>query len=644
MNFFEHQSQARRRTGLLIALFCLAVLSLIAMASLLMAAFLGYIDSPDGALHGANFLQQLNSHNILPVGLGVCTLIGGGTLYKLSQLSAGGKVVAEMLGGTRLEHQPGNSADERKLLNIVEEMAIASGTPVPAVYVLQGEPGINAFAAGFNLNDAVVAVTRGCMEALNRDELQGVIAHEFSHILHGDMRLNIRLMGLLHGILLIGLIGYQLLGRLWWTSGRRRDNNSAIGIVALAIGLIVIGFGGLLFGNLIKAAVSRQREYLADASAVQFTRNPDGIAGALKKIGGFSHGTLIRNPNAESASHLLFGAGTRHLISGLFATHPPLAERIRRLDRHWDGQFPVQRSAPPTSSTAPASAAPFSAASSGAAALATHAIASVGQPQPEHLAQARHTIDGLPALWHHSAQQALGARAVIYALLMDKEAQTIEHQFQHIRNLDADSLPGTQQLLTTREQIDEQQRLPLIDIALAQLGTMDKAQFADFSALVDALIRADQRISLFEWSLSAILQHHLKPLHQRRRVPSVRYRQLRQVRAACQTLFSLLAVADCPANSSAGTPDTAFAAAREAAALPELTRLPAEQLSIGQMNETLATLNQLDPLSKPQLLQACIACICADNLITSTETELIRAIADTLGCPMPPLPIPPQSV
>jgi len=644
MNFFEHQDQARKRTGHLILLFGLAVLTLIIMTALLFAAFLGFVNAEQSGSGAAAFLEQLNTQNFALVALGVLAVVGGGTLFKLAQLSAGGKVVAEMMGGTRIDLSSSKDADERKLLNVVEEMAIASGTPVPPVYVMQDEQGINAFAAGFNANDAVIGITRGCIETLNRDELQGVIAHEFSHILHGDMRINIRLMGILHGILLIGLIGYQLLDKLWWSSRSSKKDNGAIGIIALAIGLIVIGFGGVFFGNLIKAAVSRQREYLADASAVQFTRNPDGIANALKKIGGHSSSTLLQAENTEATSHMLFGSGSKRLLNGLFATHPPLEERIRTIEPRWDGKFlsakPKQaRSKDKSTQTEKPSGLDKLKTAASAAILAEQAINNIGNPQAEHLEQAQTTLNGLPQDWHQQAQSAQGARAAVYTLLIDEQPDIAKHQLQHIRNLDADSLATVQSLLVSRGQLEDQYRLSVIDIALPQVAkSLDKGAegslaFDDFSQLVDSLIRADQRISLFEWSLFAILMHYLKPLQGKIKAPVSKHRELDKVFKECQMLFSILAIAGNKKEDQA----KAFAAAKDKSGLDKLQLLPSSELSIGQMSDTLENLNKLYPLAKPKLLKACVACICADGEVTSTEAELIRAIGDTLDCPMPPI-------
>ena len=220
-------------------------------------------------------------------------------------------------------------------------MAIASGMPVPDIYVLEQESGINAFAAGYTPGDAAIAVTRGTLELLDREELQGVIGHEFSHILNGDMRLNIRLMGVLFGIMVLGLIGRMIL-----RSGHHasivssRRGRGAPAVLIIGLGLAILGGIGVFVARAIKASISRQREFLADASAVQFTRQTDGLASALKKIGGYEEGSHLQAADPEEVSHMLFGTGSR--LSGMFATHPPLTERIQALDPHFKASdYPV---------------------------------------------------------------------------------------------------------------------------------------------------------------------------------------------------------------------------------------------------------------------------------------------------------------
>ena len=338
MDFFEDQEDARRKTGRLVALFVLAVLSIIASVYAVVSGALVY------ATGEAQFWRP---ELFLAVVATTVAVVALGSLYKIAQLRGGGRVVAETLDG-KLILSDSVDPQERKVLNVVEEMAIASGTPVPPVYVMQQETGINAFAAGYGPGDAVIGVTRGCIEQLSRDELQGVIAHEFSHILNGDMRLNIRLIGVLNGILIIGIIGYTVMRVMFYSgSGRSRNGGkgggAAMAMLVVAVGLMVVGFLGTFFGNMIKAAVSRQREYLADGSAVQFTRNPTGVAGALKRIGAYAKGSTVATPRAVEASHMFFARAIKSGFSSMLATHPPLEERIRRIDPGWDGTYPEKR-------------------------------------------------------------------------------------------------------------------------------------------------------------------------------------------------------------------------------------------------------------------------------------------------------------
>ena len=383
MNFFEHQDQARRKTGMLVGLFVVAVAGLIVGTYvLIMSLYLGGLEQ--ASQQREMLINQFGPDTFwrpdifVGVALAVFLVVGGGSLYKTAQLSGGGEPLALSLGGRRLLSDSSDPV-ERKVLNVVEEMALASGLPVPPVFMMDREQGINAFAAGYQPEDAVIGVTRGCVENLSRDELQGVIAHEFSHILNGDMRLNIRLIGIVHGILLVGLIGYYTL-RIAAASGSRRSSNDkgggGLAFLGLGLGLMAIGFIGTLIGNLIKAAVSRQREFLADASAVQFTRDPNGIAGALKKIGGFNAGSKVTVAKATEASHMFFATG----VAELFATHPPLAKRIARIDAFWQAEMAAERPEERVPETRAAAFAP-----AGAVGFAGAAPASPLYPAAHHL-------------------------------------------------------------------------------------------------------------------------------------------------------------------------------------------------------------------------------------------------------------------
>jgi Zn-dependent protease with chaperone function len=320
VNFFEHQDRARRQSRRLIARSYWPCWPWWWRSTRSCCWWRVTAPSRGGA---ADTMLNANLPLLGAGAIATTGVVGLASLFRIASLRSGGGQVARQLGGTLVDSDTRDFKRSR-LRNVVEEIALASGVPVPEIYVLEQESGINAFAAGYTPADAAVAVTRGALEKLDRDELQGVIAHEFSHVLNGDMRLNIRLMGMLFGILLLALIGRRVL--LHARFGRSSKNGAAV--LLIAAGLMMVGYVGLFFGRWIKAAVSRQREYLADASAVQFTRDPGGIGDALKKIAVYSDGSYLK-ADSEEVSHMLFGDGQRMM---LFSTHPPLHERIRRID------------------------------------------------------------------------------------------------------------------------------------------------------------------------------------------------------------------------------------------------------------------------------------------------------------------------
>jgi Zn-dependent protease with chaperone function len=421
MDFFEHQDKARKNTKVLVVYFVIAVVCII--ASVYLACLLIFFGTQSQQHPGAPIPEFVlwDPQLFLTVVIGTLVIVIFGSLYKTAALAKGGSAVAEALGG-RLLSPNTTHPDERKLCNVVEEMAIASGVPVPKIYVLDNEKGINAFAAGHALGDAAIGVTLGCMTLLSRDELQGVIAHEFSHILNGDMRLNLRLMGVIFGILCLTVIGRVL---IYSRGGRDRNPLMLVGLA-----LIVIGAIGVFFGRLIQAALSRQREFLADASAVQFTRNPEGLSGALQKIG--SAGSKVESAHAGEVSHMFFGNGLGKSFLGSLATHPPLEERIRIIDPSWGGKFKKistkrkssRKPAKPTSSRSPFPTIPgIPGASNGDSGFATNAVLmgavlpNLGNPTPLHLRYAQELRSSFSEKVQSAAHEPLDATALVYAML-----------------------------------------------------------------------------------------------------------------------------------------------------------------------------------------------------------------------------------
>jgi len=635
MNFFQAQDSAHRNTTRLVIFFALAVFSLIVITNLLVMVLFGFVETSEQGVTLSTIATQFDWQVFLVVSAAVLIVIFGGSAYKTMALSGGGTAVAESLGG-RLISQSTSDLHERKALNIVEEMAIASGTPVPPVYLLEREQGINAFAAGFTPGDAVIGLTRGTITYLTREELQGVIAHEFSHILHGDMRLNIRLIGILHGILLIGLIGYIVLRSM----RRGRSNKNAGAMMGLGLGLLVIGFTGTFFGNLIKASVSRQREFLADASAVQFTRNNIGIAGALKKIGGYTPGSELDTPEAPTMSHAFFSSGVSSFMQSIFATHPPLDVRIRRIDPSWDGDFaPVtrevsedQRTSEQPKQTSKTEAMKTTAAS---AVIASQILESIGQVNPKQLDYAVSLVNDIPMAIRDAVHDPYSARAIIYCLVIDnRQADIRDKQLHRLREMgDAGIYDLVDKLLGPVQALDIRFRLPLIDMTLPSLRLLSKEQYLLFKNNLLFLIQTDNRIDLFEWSLQKILFHHLDSQFDRPDKKVAKFRSYKVVKKHLELLISMLVYASVQDKTEV---KTAFANAAQELGLSNLVLLSRQQINIKNLDLAVENLALLKPLLKPRLLKACLNVITQDQNFSPDEMELIRAIGDVLGCPVPP--------
>ncbi|MBD9483686.1 M48 family metallopeptidase [Pseudomonas sp. PDM14] len=633
MNFFEQQDRAKRISGRLVLLMALAVLSLITITCVALIVVLNFT-----GLSVFVDPEHAQIRLVLYVALGVIAVVILGSLFKSAQLGGGGKTVAERLGG-RLINLDAQSLEERRLLNVVEEMAIASGTPVPPVYVLD-DLSINAFAAGLTPQDAVIGITRGAITTLSREELQGVIAHEFSHIFNGDMRLNIRLVSVLHGILLLGLIGEVLLrhtgGSSRSSSRSSRDSSGVSATILIGLVLLVVGYAGTFFGGLIKAAVSRQREFLADASAVQFTRNPDSIAGALKKIGGHSLGSQLRASHAAEFSHLYFGAGVSRAVSGMMATHPPLAERIRRIEPGWDGEYPQVSVASLFENSEPVTLDPLrgtpgiTVVANFAAIDAEHAIAAIGDPQPAHLRQAQQTLHKLPAALRSAAHSAIGAQALVYGLLLARAEDAQAHQLSLLRPDVEPALFGVlESLRGTLVGLAPDLRLPLLELAMPALKQLSRDEFAAMKRRLLLLIKADNKVELLEWTLLRIVERNVEGP---KRVPSKYH--LVELMDDVALLLSALARAG---HDDAQQAREAFARACAALPFEGLELLDDGNRGARGLDAALTRLAAIAPLQKPLLLAAMAACVVHDGQIRVTEAELMRAVADIIDCPMPPL-------
>ncbi|MEX2481988.1 MAG: M48 family metallopeptidase [Gammaproteobacteria bacterium] len=618
MNFYESQDQARRRTALLVVYFALAVLC-ITLA--LNGVF--YLAAKAARSEPLSLQAWLAQPYWLWISVAVGALILLGTLHTSFRLRGGGQALAAMVGARRID--PGTQAmDERRLLNVVEEIAIASGTPVPALYVLDSEAGINAFVAGTRPSETVLVVTRGALDSFDRDELQGVVAHEYSHIFNGDMRLNLRLMGVLAGILVIGQIG-----RLMLRSGVHGRNRKGGQWALIGLAVLIIGYIGLFFGALIKAAVSRQREFLADASAVQFTRMPDGIAGALYKIKQHAAGSLLDNPHAEDLSHFCFGESVRHAFSGLLATHPPLEARIEAIK---PGFVPRQITAASGAAVAAPGAMGF--AGSDAAMSPPQVADAAGTVTRSHIEHARHQQAEWPAELAVLAHATDDAPRLVYGLLLAASpAHGRPVLIDLVERRDPRGAADLEALAAKLDALPRQARLPLLNLALPALKQAGSAARQRLQDTVRALIAADGRFTVFEFALEHLLRDHLRDTAGEA-VPVTVFR-FADVAADVRLLLSVLARAGSPAPAAAAA---AFRQAWRPFALGEAEPAASAACTLDALDAALDRLAQVSPLLKKNLIEACADCVQHDGRVTAAEHDLLQVIALTLDCPLPPLP------
>ena len=636
MNFVEAQDKARRNTLWLVLLFTLAVAGLILLTNLFLLSVYVYLKTEQFVVSPETLSYFYSWEEFAIVALGVCLLVLGGSLFKALSLSGGGPTIAEMLGGRLVSHGT-TDLQQRQLLNVVEEMAIAAGMPIPQVYLLS-DTSINAFAAGLSPANAVIGITQGTLTRLNREELQGVIAHEFSHIANGDMRLNIRLLAILHGILLIGLVGYFMFRSLRFAGRARKGAGGIFAIAAIGVGLMVIGYAGSFFGQWIKAIVSRQREYLADSSAVQFTRNKDGIAGALKKIGGSSHvGSYLSSPAAPEYSHAYFANGISSFWQSLFATHPPLETRIRRIEPRWDGKFlpsEVSRAPSPEPVETPPTGAEKLAVTAAILSSAEQAIGEVGTLNEQNIEYVHQLIIAMPLVLREAAQDAYSARAVIYSALIYLQKDRAAAWAVMAQTADPNMQSLAEKFLPQISELDDKFKMPLLELAISALRELSPNQFVQFKITLENIIRSDKSVNLREWVVRRFLLQQLDQHFGFRKMPRAKHSSLDAVREDVTILLSLITHVEHKDETRGGA---AFASGVAETNLEKLELISRKDFKLAALDQALDNLMRLKPLVKPRLLKACVAVIMHDGTATVRGIELVRTISACLDCPMPPM-------
>jgi Zn-dependent protease with chaperone function len=654
--FFEHQQLARRNTRVMVVLFVLAVLAIVFTVDLVLGALYVWNSAGVRAPRGAppsgllQLLAQVPRQVYVWGALATAALVFIVSMVNTARLASGGAAVARMVGARRV---PTDTRDplERRLVNVVEEMAIASGVRVPAVYVMDAERGINAFAAGWDASGAVVTVTRGTLETLTRDELQGVIGHEFSHILNGDMRLNIRMLGVLAGIVFIGSIGSFIMRNVRGS----RDDRGTGAIFFAGLALFVIGYLGLFFARLIKAKVSREREFLADASSVQFTRNPDGLAGALDQIRAASAGALIAGRHAEDMSHMYFGASVK--LGGLFDTHPPIEERIERVRPGFQASAyrghrstDVEKPAPEAAGGAPAPGATGFVAGGASkegrrpgdietawGRSAGDSAKLVGTISAGNISYAARLLASLPPALRASLREADGACAALIALLLAPAEDVMQRQLQALEAAGLSALAARARVAAAdTRKLGPVFQLPIVDLALPALKAASDAARMELLAAFQAVIQADRRVSLHEFVVLTLVRHQLAPKAQ---ASAPANKKLGDLQGQAATILALIAHAGTRADAAGARQEELQAAMRAGAKEMGWAEPPAEvgPLTLDTAAAALEALKGLAPLQKALLIKGLFAAATADGAIRVAEAELMRLTGAVLGCPLPPL-------
>jgi Zn-dependent protease with chaperone function len=629
MDFFAAQAAAKRRTAVLVLWFAAAWLGTIALVYVGLRLLLS-----SGALGEEGRLLAFGPALLAWTAAGVTAVTASGSAFHAVRLARDGPhAVARMVGGTPVDRGTRDPA-ERRLVNVVEEMAIASGLPVPSVYVLAREDGINAFAAGFTPDRAVVAMTRGAIERLTRDELQGVVAHELSHVLNADSRLNLRLVALIGGITVLALVGRSLLRGLRGGRSSRGGRGRAL-VFATGLCVWLAGAVGAFFARVIRAAVSRQREFLADAAAAQFTRNPDALAAALAKIE--AQGSAISSPLAPEASHFFFANGLR---AGWLATHPPIRERIERLSPQALARAmraPAIGTSPPVPSGAAASAGEIRIVASelaGAAAARTIS-ATAGRPDARHVAHAAELLARLPPDVTAAARAPATARALACALLADADPAVREVQLAQVADPVVRGEAG--RLAEALAGASREDRMAALDLALPALDALSREDAAALVRDAGALAAADGRTTVFEWAVQRVVRRRLAPVlgERRTRASSARARSVDDVRVEAHEVLSVLAWLG--TRDESGAQRALDAGVRALGIAGAWRPLPRDRVRAATLEAALERLDGAAPATKSRLLAACAATALADRRVITAEGEVVRAIAASLGVPVPPL-------
>lgn len=631
MDFFAQQEKARQYTKVLLLYFLIAIVFIVVAVNVVIYYF--FI-----ALESYPYTPQdwFSDGVVYYITAATCLLILSGSVYRWLKLKSGGHAVAAMVGAKRIDLHTSDT-QQRQFINVVEEMSIASGVPVPGLYIMQDEAGINAFVAGYLPTEAVMVVTCGAIENFSREEMQGVVAHEYSHILNGDMQINIRLMAMLAGILMISSLGKILI------SGRRRSynsRNSGGGMLALGFLLILVGSLGVFMGRMIKAAVSRQREFLADAASVQFTRNPSGIASALNTINEVSAGSKIKSSYAEDMSHMCFAQAFNAMMSNWLATHPPLTERIKRIDPSFVARIKARKFTKTIRSSGGASVAvngvvAFASGAEPEPVSAREFSETAGKVDQSHIQFAQEIHQSFSDELMLAVHSADSAKLIVLTMILLK--MNLHDGLKYLEPyLNSNDKAVILKFCSELNGLENFQRLPLFELLLPTLKQMDDVDKVEHLILCEKLIKSDKRYTLFEFTLLSMLKAHLSATSAKS--VKTRFFSFKPLQKELQLLFSVMVYSGESNHKNRSkiyqqTMQQFLAGNKQTGE----GLLALKEISPAKISAALKSLAQMSPLLKKSVIEASADIAMHDGSLKYTEAEFLRVIADLLACPLPPL-------
>jgi len=646
MDFFTQQEKAKRYTKMLLLYFLLAISLIVISVNVVIYYFFKFLE-----FYPYTPADWFSGGVVYYISAATCLLILSGSVYRWLKLKSGGHAVAAMVGAKRLDlHTSDNN--QRQLIHVVEEMSIASGVPVPSLYVLENESGINAFVAGYLPTEAVMVVTTGAINNFSRNEMQGVVAHEYSHILNGDMQINIRLMAMLAGILMISSLGHLLMRG----GSRSYRNKESGGLAVLGFLFLLIGYIGVFFGRLIKAAVSRQREYLADAASVQFTRNPEGITSALNKIREVSVGSYMKNAYAEDMSHMCFAKTFNMRITNWMSTHPPLMDRIKRIDPSYVARIKARElnkkyNQKAVGDTGAKSEGVVGISMSDSSALGVvmnlsevvnpepissgELLESAGKIDEPHIEFAAEIHNAFSDDLMQSVHQVESSRMVLLNLILVR--MDFDKGMQFLKgHINENELGVIHSLNNEINELENFQRLPLLELLLPTLKQMKDLDKINFLKLSENLIKSDKRYTLFEFILLSMLKKHLSP--DAGKNVKIKYHSFKSVNKDLQLIFSVMAhSSQCDEDVRNQSYDKVSQGFSMVSAGKKLKLLDFKEITPKKMTASFQRMTQLSPILKRNVLESSADIAMHDGQLKYAEAELLRAIADLLDCPLPPL-------